>query len=191
MLTEYLQSGTLRNRPLPANTPLWRDPFSQRAIALTPRLRDDLWQLVLAHARYGVKDYLESATQLTRQAGIPTAAVFFPRAALTHGSGVDTRLQPWTLFTQVSEWVPMVYAQCGEIGCILQELALVMQFFGRSPRICPAFAGNWRTGTPKRLPLENQILGAKQSFPMLDCVSHFAYSWLDPADDQRRRECKL
>jgi len=191
LVAEYLKSGTLRDRPFPANTPLWRDPFTQRTVTLTPDLRNDLWQFALAHARYGVKEFLESATLPPRQSGIPTAAVFFPRAALTHGSGVDTRLQPWTLFTQVTEWVPMVYAQCGAIGCILEELSLVMQFFGRSPRICPVFAGTWRTATPQRLPLENQILGAKQAFPMLDCVSHFAYSWLDPADDQRRRQCKL
>ncbi|MEE3717424.1 family 10 glycosylhydrolase [Tumidithrix elongata RA019] len=187
----YLKNGSVGNLKIPANIPLWKLPPQMQPVTSGGDLDRQLWQLVLAHARKGVVEFLDYVSQPAHEAGISTGAVFFPKAHLTYGNGVDPRLQPWFAFTNVSEWAPMSYAACGNASCIIDEITLVMEKATGSQAICPILMGYWGQSSPDRLALEQQIAAVHQAYPQLNCLSHFAYSWLDLNADRQRRTCQL
>lgn len=187
----YLKNGSVGHLKIPANVPLWKLPPQMQTVTSGGDLDAQLWQLVLAHARKGVIEFLNDVSQPARSTGITTGAVFFPKAHMTYGKGVDPRLQPWFSFTNVAEWAPMSYAACGNASCIIDEITLVMEKATGNQTICPILIGYWAQSSPDRLAIEHQIAAVHQAYPNLNCLSHFAYSWLDLNADQQRRTCQL
>jgi len=194
LIYQYLKDGKITKK-VALRSQLWRFPNQQTASKASAKkgqnINQALWQLSLAHARTGVIEFLESVSEPARRQNIPTGAVFFPKANRTFGEGVDARLQPWNEFTNVTEWAPMSYSTCGSANCILEEISLVLQQQTGNQVICPVLAGYWGRDVGSRVSLETQMLAVRGKFPQIDCVSHFAYSWLDLAADRQRRDCKL
>ncbi|PLS68678.1 MAG: hypothetical protein CV045_06570 [Cyanobacteria bacterium M5B4] len=85
----------------------------------------------------------------------------------------------------------MLYSTCGHGGCIIDELATVIATTPPRVKLCPAIAGFWGVAKGARIPLESQLSALRNAYPSLNCVSHFAYSWLDLKSDRERRSCKL
>jgi hypothetical protein len=190
-MVAFLKNGSVGNLTIPANIPLWKLPPQMQTVNSGGDLNQQLWQLVLAHGRKGVVEFLNDVTQPVREAGIPTGAVFFPKAHLTYGNGVDPRLQPWYEFKNVNEWEPMSYASCGNASCIIDEITLVLEKATGSQTICPILIGYWAQSSPDRMAIEHQIAAVHQAYPNLNCLSHFAYSWLDLNADRQRKACQL
>ncbi len=187
----YLKDGAVAAAPkltAPKLAAQWQWPLGAPPTHTDPNRL--LWHLVLDHARRGAIDFLDSVSAPARQQNIPTSAVFFPRANLTFGHGVDPRLQPWPYFRNVKEWVPMSYAQCGDTSCIVQEMGRAIAQSAETA-ICPAIAGAWGRSVRQRPSLEQQMHAIYRAYPHLDCLSHFAYSWFDLAEDGRRRSCRI
>lgn len=193
LLYQYLAQGKVDNNKVDRQIPLWKFPNRSPHLDLSKlNLQQELWQLALSHARAGVIEFLESATQPARQNNIPTGAAFFPKANIAFGNyGADARLQPWQEFTSVSEWAPMNYSACGSSTCIIDEISLVMQQNSSNRVVCPILMGYWARNQGDRLALETQMDAVYRAYPQLNCVSHFAYSWLNLEQDQQRRSCKL
>ncbi|MGA1264066.1 MAG: hypothetical protein ACO331_09195 [Prochlorothrix sp.] len=177
--------------------PLWegRQPRFQEGKSLTaaleqPWLQQDLWLLSVAHAQRGILDFLGLATQPVQAAGIPAGAVFFPGANRTVGQqGFDSRLQPWNQFPSTLEWHPMAYSTCQGTDCIVAEVERVLALASPDTWVQPALAGTWGDSLRDRPSLEAQMLALKAATPQLPAVSHFAYSWQYPQDDQSRKFC--
>jgi Glycosyl hydrolase-like 10 len=185
-LAEAKVAKKLRSQPK-----WWNFPAAAPSSALNSKisLNQQLWQLVIAHAQQGIVEFLDRAIA-TVPKQISTAAVFFPKANQVSAQAVDPRLQPWDQFKQVSEWSPMLYSACGNTDCILEELALVVSKAENISSICPVIAGYWGQSLNDRPPLEVQMKSIYQAYPKLQCTSHFAYSWLDPELDRKRRTCR-
>ncbi|MEB3162730.1 MAG: hypothetical protein VKK80_05835 [Prochlorothrix sp.] len=177
--------------------PLWegRQPRFQEGKSLTaaleqPWLQQDLWLLSVAHAQRGILDFLGLATQPVQAAGLPAGAVFFPGANRTVGQqGFDSRLQPWNQFPSTLEWHPMAYSLCQGTDCIVAEVERVLALASPDTWVQPALAGTWGDSLRDRPSLEEQMLALKAATPQLPAVSHFAYSWQYPQDDQSRKFC--
>ncbi len=185
VIFSYMKDGKVKEQAIASR--LWKFPYK---LSEGNNLNEQLWELVLAHARLGVVEFLESAALPAKQRNIPTSAVFFPKANLRFGKAVDARLQPWADFTAVSEWAPMLYSLCNGTSCIVDDLTLVMEKSGKKP-VCPVFAGYWGQKVGDRPALESQLDALHQAYPQINCASQFAYSWLDLAEDTKRRTCKL
>ncbi|MFZ9738901.1 MAG: family 10 glycosylhydrolase [Prochlorotrichaceae cyanobacterium] len=156
------------------------------------RIQQELWLLSVAHAQRGVLDFLQMGVNLAQQANIPSGAVFFPGGNQTVGqSGYDARLQPWDQFSPSITWHPMVYAACGRTDCILDEIRRVVNQAKPGTLIQPALAGMWGQSSAERPSLDQQMAAIQRSFPTLQAVSHFAYSWQYPQSDQERKFCRL
>lgn len=188
MLYTYLAEGKVDGK-LKAQAQWWQFPgHTPPAARLGQSLNQQLWQLVVAHAQQGVIDFLHQGIRAVPQ-GIPSAAVFFPRANQQTATAIDPRVQPWPQFKGAKEWTPMLYAACGSNDCILSELELVMRQAPATMQICPVIAGHWGQNLGGRPPLEQQMGAIYRAYPKLSCTSHFAYSWLDPQLDRTRRSC--
>ncbi len=187
LIYDYLKDGKV-SRPVPPGTKLWQLPNGKQVVANGGDLNQDLWHLVTEHARWGVTNFLSKSAH---SQPMPTGAVFFPYANRNFPEGVDPRLQPWERFTMVQEWHPMLYSACGRGECIINELARVMANLPPGIEICPAIAGFWGNALGQRIPLEAQLSALRTAYPTLNCISHFAYSWLDLKSDRERRSCKL
>lgn len=174
---------------------LWqgRNPEQNKNLAQSRSvLQRDLWQLSVAHAAQGVLDFLAAAAQPAQQRGIATGAVFFPGGNQAVGQGgYDSRVQPWDRFPSTMEWHPMMYSNCGETGCILNELQRVLSLASPGTDIRPALAGDWSKSVTNRPPLELQMQAIRQVAPQIQTVSHFAFSWQEPESDRERKFCKL
>jgi hypothetical protein len=85
----------------------------------------------------------------------------------------------------------MLYAKCGETGCIVDELQRVLEFASNQTEIVPALAGTWGKVTNNRPALEAQMAAIHQAAPEIDSISHFAYSWQEPESDRERKFCNL
>lgn len=190
LIYQYLKDGKV-NSKVALRSPLWKLPSQPPAVKKGQNVNQELWQLSLAHARTGITEFLEVVTEPARRQNILTGAVFFPKANRMHGNGVDARLQPWNEFNGVTEWAPMSYSKCGSADCILAEIEMVLQQQSGNQVICPVLAGYWGRDDGNRIALETQMSAIRSKYPQINCVSHFAYSWLDRAADQQRRECKL
>ncbi len=170
--------------PPPGNTlmipPEQRQPFLQR----------DLWQLAVAHAMQGVLDFANLVAYPGQQLGIPAGVVFFPEGNQSIGQGYDSRLQPWDRFPSSLEWNPMAYANCGDVSCIAAEVQRVVSTAKPGTEIIPAIAGKWGESVNGRPSLEAQMQALQQFAPQLRGVSHFAYSWQEPKDDDDRKYCR-
>jgi len=90
------------------------------------RWQQQLWQLSVEFARYGILDYLRQAAQPAQSLGIPSGAVFFPDGNQAVGEGFDARLQPWDRFDPGMEWHPMAYAKCEDGSCVAQQVEQVL-----------------------------------------------------------------
>lgn len=156
-----------------------------------PILQRDLWQLSVAHAAQGVLDFVNGAAQPVQQRGIRTGTVFFPSGNVAIGRGFDSRIQPWDRFPSSMEWHPMMYSNCGETSCILNELQRVLSLAAPGTEIKPALAGLWGKSISNRPPLEVQMQAIRQIAPQIQTISHFAYSWQEPESDRERKFCKL
>lgn len=185
LIYDYLRDGKVAKQ-VPIGTKLWQLPDGKQVIANGNELNQALWQLVTEHARAGVTNFLANAAQ-----GIPSGAVFFPKANRNFPEGVDPRLQPWERFRTMAEWHPMLYSACGNGECIVNELRSVVQALPPGIALCPALAGFWGASLGKRISLEVQLDALRNAYPKLNCASHFAYSWLDLKSDRERWSCKL
>jgi Glycosyl hydrolase-like 10 len=176
--------------------PLWQGRVipNQKAV-LPPNLRQsqlqwDLWQLSVAHAMQGIIDFVTMASNPAKQLGIPSGVVFFPDGNQVVGRGYDSRLQPWDRFPSSMEWHAMSYANCGNVGCIAEQVGRVLSMAKSETQVIPAIAGNWGESVKGRPPLEMQMQALQQFAPRLRGVSHFAYSWQDPEHDSDRKFCR-
>ncbi|MFT0817423.1 MULTISPECIES: hypothetical protein [unclassified Synechococcus] len=155
------------------------------------RWQQQLWQLSVEFARYGILDYLRQAAQPAQSLGIPSGAVFFPDGNQAVGEGFDARLQPWDRFDPGMEWHPMAYAKCEDGSCVAQQVEQVLAVASPQTFVCPAIAGLWGQAQRKRPSLEAQMAELARRFPQLPCVSHFALSWIEPELERSRRTCQL
>ena len=178
--------------------PLWQGRNTDRTKNLTspaqrqPILQIDLWQLSVAHAAQGVLDFVAAAAQPAQLRGIRTGTVFFPGGNQAVGQrGYDSRIQPWDRFPSTMEWHPMMYANCGETGCIVNELQRVLNLAPFGAEIKPAIAGDWGKPVSNRPSLEQQMRAIQQAAPQIQTVSHFAFSWQEPESDRERKFCSL
>jgi hypothetical protein len=155
------------------------------------RWQQQLWQLSVEFARYGILDYLRQAAQPAQSLGIPSGAVFFPDGNQAVGEGFDARLQPWDRFDPGMEWHPMAYAKCEDGSCVAQQVEQILAVASPQTFVCPAIAGLWGQAQRKRPSLEAQMAELARRFPQLPCVSHFALSWIEPELERSRRTCQL
>jgi hypothetical protein len=151
-----------------------------------------MWQFTVAHAAQGVIDFLTSVAAPVQRLGIPTGAVFFPGGNRRIGrGGFDSRLQAWDKFPASMEWHPMSYAVCEGTDCIMNEVKTVLQSAPAGTKVIPALAGAWGRTYDNHPPLEAQMNALRNSFPQINSVSHFSYSWLEPEIDRQRKFCNL
>ncbi|WP_100901798.1 family 10 glycosylhydrolase [Nostoc flagelliforme] len=155
-----------------------------------PLLQWELWQLAVAHAMQGILDFVTIASYPAKQQGIPTGVVFFPDGNQTVGQGYDSRLQPWDRFPTSLQWHPMAYGNCGNVSCIVTQVQRVLSMAKPGTQIIPALAGKWGESISNRPSLEAQMQALRKFSPQLKGVSHFAYSWQYPENDNDRKFCR-
>ncbi|MEO0374957.1 MAG: hypothetical protein AAF329_10100 [Cyanobacteria bacterium P01_A01_bin.17] len=156
------------------------------------RLNHDLWLLSVAHAYQGVVDFLTAAANPVQQQGIKAGAVFFPGANRRVGRGFDSRMQPWDQFPTNIEWTPMAYAVCGNsTDCIAKQVQQVLATAPNGTQVSPAIAGAWGGFSHNRPSLEAQMQAIRRVAPQVRTVSHFDFSWQDPAFSNARRSCRV
>ncbi len=177
--------------------PLWQGripPPAQKSILPAtdrqPLLQWELWQLAVAHAMQGILDFVTIASYPAKQQGIPTGVVFFPDGNQTVGQGYDSRLQPWDRFPTTLQWHPMAYGNCGNVSCIVAQVQRVLSMTKPGTQVIPALAGKWGGSISNRPSLEAQMQALRQYAPQLKGVSHFAYSWQYPQNDNDRKFCR-
>jgi hypothetical protein len=175
--------------------PMWqgRIPSAQTKAILPPNARQpqlqfELWQLAVAHAMQGILDFIALAAYPVQQLGLPAGVVFFPDGNQMVRQGYDSRLQPWDRFPSSLEWHPMAYATCGSSNpsCIVAQVQRVVSTAKPGTQIVPAIAGMWGQSVGDRPSLDMQMQALRQFAPQLRGVSHFAYSWQDPHDNDRK-----
>ena len=178
--------------------PLWqgRAPSIAQKSLMTanerqPQLQLELWQLAVAHAMQGILDFVSLAAYPAQQQGIAAGTVFFPEGNQILGQGYDSRLQPWDRFPSSMEWHPMLYANCSNVSCIVAEAQRVLSMAKPGTQIIPALAGQWGRSVNNRPSLEVQMQALRQFAPQLKGVSHFAYSWQNPENDNDRKFCRV
>lgn len=185
--------------------PLWQgfDP-TPLATLTTPEQRQPfvqsfLWRLSVSHAMQGIVDFLTMAIRPVQQQGMAAGAVFFPEGNQPIGQGFDSRLQPWDRFPQTMEWHPMSYATCNGTDCIVAQVKRVLSQASDPRQVMPVLAGTWghsmgidgESNGAARPPLEAQMQALRYATPQITSVSHFAFSWQEPAFEQQRRTCRL
>ncbi|MFS8882036.1 hypothetical protein NW849_01370, partial [Synechococcus sp. R55.3] len=186
------RSGDLSSiNSLESPQPLGDPTPTPRAALRQERWQQQLWQLSVEFARYGVLDYLRQVAQPVQRLGIPAGAVFFPEGNQAVGEGFDARLQPWDRFDPDMEWHPMSYARCEDATCVAQQVEQVLAVASPQTFVCPAIAGLWGQSQRQRPSLEVQMAELARRFPQLPCVSHFALSWIEPEMERSRRTCQL
>ncbi len=197
LLQKYITQGyinandvaTMKKLYPDEDTPLWqgRNPNASSNLSV---LQLDIWYFTVAHAAQGVIDFLDFASSQVNQRGIPAGAVFFPDGNQVIGDvGFDSRLQPWDNFSSNLEWHPMSYATCGKYNCILEQVKIVLNASSQKSKVMPVLAGLWGQDQDNRPSLETQMNGIRNNTPQVNSVSHFAYSWIEPEIDRKRRAC--
>jgi hypothetical protein len=166
-------------------------------LKMTPQKRAELynrelWQLAVGYAGEGVVQFLSSAAALSQSYGISAGAVFFPEGNNAVGQGYDSRLQRWNRFPRNIEWHPMSYAICGQSKCIEDQVTKMLAATANTETpVAPVLAGAWGRTFENRPSLEAQMEGIHRSSPGLAALSHFSYSWQEPASDSIRSSCRL
>jgi hypothetical protein len=196
----YITAGdvTAVNKLYPTEgEPMWqgRTPIPTHSL-LPPAqrqslLQQELWLLSVAHAFQGVADFLSTAMLPAQRQGISTGVVFFPDGNQAIGQGYDSRLQLWERFPSSMEWHPMSYGVCGNTSCITALVERVLQKAPPGTQVAPVIAGIWGRPITNRPPLEAQMQAIRQVGPRINSVSHFAFSWQEPAIDQARKSCRV
>jgi Glycosyl hydrolase-like 10 len=152
----------------------------------------ELWQLAVGYASDGVVQFVSNATSLSQSYGVPAGAVFFPEGNNAVGRGYDSRLQRWDRFPRNIEWHPMSYAICGQSKCIEDQVTKMLNAAKPTGTfVMPVLAGTWGKSFENRPSLEIQMDGIHRSSPQLNALSHFSYSWQEPASDTIRSTCRL
>jgi hypothetical protein len=177
--------------------PLWdgRQPIANE-LKLPPKNRaalyqKELWKLATDYAGDGVVQYLAEAANVARQAGVKSGAVFFPEGNRAIGQGFDSRLQQWQRFPTSVEWHPMAYAICGQSNCVGAQVQQVLQTAPTGTVVIPALAGVWGKSFENRPAIEAQLAEIHRIAPQVNAMSHFSYSWQEPASDGYRSTCRL
>jgi Glycosyl hydrolase-like 10 len=152
----------------------------------------ELWQLAVGYAGDGIVQFLSDAANLSQRNGVQAGAVFFPEGNNAVGRGYDSRLQRWNRFPRNIEWHPMAYAICGKSKCIEDQVTKMIKAAAPSgTNVIPVLAGAWGRGFENRPSLEVQMDGIHRSSPTVNSLSHFSYSWQEPASDSIRSACRL
>ncbi len=154
-------------------------------------IQGELWRLAVGHAMQGVVDFVTLVSEPVQKAGIPAGAVFFPDGNQTAGRGYDSRLQAWDRFPESIERYPMAYGVCGRTDCIVKQIQRVLSYSRNSANVKPVIAGIWQQPHTRRPPLEVQMQAIRETFPGMNSMSHFAYSWQEPDSDRDRKFCRL
>jgi hypothetical protein len=174
--------------------PLWQGRTPDSTVKAIDQqvavLQSELWQLSLAHAVQGILEFVEQAAQPAKAARLPVGIVFFPEGNQAVGQGYDSRLQFWQYFPRNLEWHPMLYGVCGKPDCIIAQMQRVLRSTPPGTQVKPVLAGIWQEPVSNRPPLEAQMRALYQTAPKLLTISHFAYSWQEPASDRDRKSCK-
>jgi hypothetical protein len=177
--------------------PLWkgRKPVAKE-LKLPPKTRaalyqKELWRLTVDYAAEGVVQYLGEASNIAQRAGVKSGAVFFPEANRSIGKGFDSRLQYWHRFPTNIEWHPMAYAICGKSSCIAEQVKQLLKIAPSNTTVVPALAGVWGRSFENRPAMEQQLEEIRRSSPQITAISHFSYSWQEPASDAFRSACRL
>jgi hypothetical protein len=179
---EPLWQGRIPVLPLNAATPEEVQPY----------LQTELWQLGVAHAIQGILDFLNLSIQPVLQQNLKPGAVFFPEGNLPVGTGgYDSRLQPWDRFPSNIEWHPMSYATCGNATCIVNQVQRVLSMAPPGTEVKPVLAGTWGETLSGHPSLEAQMYAIQRAHPEINAISHFAFSWQNPASDRDRKFCQL
>ncbi len=196
---EYRRSAPVSSSPPPPSVIPAGDPEATPSPTPTPtpaaavrhaQLQPQLWQLAVEFAQQGVLDYLHTMSEGVEAQQIPAGAVFFPDGNRQVGDmGYDSRLQPWDRFDPELEWHVMAYARCEDLGCVGDQVDQVVQEAAAGTLVCPALAGLWGESLRKRPMLEVQMQELQKRFPQLQCVSHFAFSWVAAELNEARRTC--
>lgn len=145
-----------------------------------------LWQQVTDHAYKGVLEFSHAISR-PMPVNIPIGTVFFPGGNRRAGQKLDSRMQPWDRFPAHWQRHPMTYGLCLDGKCVAQEVAEVL---GQSPPqtlVCPVLAGTWNKNFNGHAPLEVQMAQIRKTTPQINCLSHFAYGWLEPESDRERK----
>jgi hypothetical protein len=200
----YLEQGKISindlaaiDRQYPKETePSWQGrQLNNNSKSLQDRhqtLQKDLWFFTVAHAAQGVIDFLSLAARPAQSRGIPAGAVFFPDANRMVGrAGFDSRLQAWDKFPSTLEWHSMAYGVCNGTECIENEVETVLKASSEGTKVIPALAGVWGQTYREHPSLEQQMEALRKFYPEIDSVSHFGYSWQEPAKDRQRQSCRL
>ena len=204
-IAKYLEQGKLTmndlaaiDRQYPQETePSWQGRQLNTNSKVSPKdrhriLQEDLWFFVVAHAAQGVVDFLSFAAQPAQSRGIPAGAVFFPDAnRLVGKTGFDSRLQAWDKFPSTLEWHPMAYSVCNGTKCIENEVETVLKTAPQGTKVIPALAGVWGEICRQHPSLEEQMGALRKFYSEINSVSHFGYSWQEPAKDRQRQSCRL
>ena len=206
LIEKFLRQGyittsnveAINQLPPEEEPPLWEgrnsSPTVEAATKALPqdKLQSQLWYLSVAHAAQGILDFLSQAKLPVENQGISAGAVFFPDANQVVGQGgFDSRLQPWERFPASLEWHPMSYAVCGSTNCIVDQVERAVDKAPSRTKVIPALAGVWGKPRGNRPSLEAQMQAIQQEVPLVDSVSHFAYSWQNPRSDRDRKSCNL
>lgn len=205
LIHRYLSKGYIKGDDLkeinalyPAERePAWQGLNGDRVKSNLPvanqvtALQSELWNLTVAHAYQGVIDFLLAAAVPAQEQRIPVGVVFFPDGNAAVGkSGFDSRMQPWDRFPGSLDWHPMAYAVCGNTSCIVSQVQRVLNWASASTQVKPVLAGIWQESVSNRPPLEQQMQAIYRVAPNLRSISHFAYSWQEPASDRNRKFCR-
>jgi Glycosyl hydrolase-like 10 len=201
----FLDQGSIRAAniaPLDALFPEEREPMwdGRQAVAdelkLPPKNRaalyqKELWSLAVNYAGDGVVQYLSEAANVAQRSGVKSGTIFFPEGNRSIGQGFDSRLQQWPRFSPSMEWHPMAYAICGKSKCIGEQVAQVVRTAPSGTIVVPALAGVWGKSFENRPAMELQLAEIRQTSPQINAISHFSYSWQEPASDGYRSTCRL
>ena len=205
VINHYLKYGTIKandvtavDRLFPNEGPAnWQGRNTNGITTKTPasvrasKLRWELWLLSVAHAYQGIVDFLNRVAVQSQRQGVIPGAVFFPDANRRVGQGFDSRLQPWDRFSQNMEWHPMAYGLCADgLSCITKQVTRVRQTTPNQT-LSPAIAGAWGRPAYNRPSLEQQMYAIRRADPKIDAISHFDFSWQDPAFANARRNCNI
>ncbi len=188
----------------PAQIDAWLNPRLRAQTALDPALMPQLESLTVAYLRHSITALVRQSAQTIRATGrrsVQLSAAVWPDG--NRNDPVDPRLQAYETFPLSPGGLsPMLYAynlSCtapptpGSSGCVLAEFDRMISLRPQAD-FCvnlapdPPYAA---ANGPRHAPLDQQVSTllayARSRNLNLRCVNYFAYGWLFPDDDQKRK----